>query len=865
MPMTTNTPSTSHGSLRMRRARRGVRAGAVAVAVLVAGLAAPLAASAASWGIVSSPNPAGSTLTQLTADTCVNAIDCWAVGGYSDATNHHNLAEHYDGTGWTIVVAPDPAANTGTSLAGVSCVASNDCWAVGSYNDSGGGGHSLAEHNDGTGWAIVASPVPASSTGDSLDAVTCVTSNNCWAVGSYISVSAGTPSQTLTEQWNGSTWAVVGSANPSASDSDSLGGVTCVTATNCWAVGNYFPTSGTPFLATLIEHYTGSTWVIVSSPNPNPGNGVNSLVSVNCVSASECRAVGTGQNSGNYSDTLIERYDGASWMLVTSPNTSATQDNQLSGITCVATNDCWAVGLVNISTTFDSLFQTLTMHYNGTNWTIVSSPNSSTTQSNTLNGVTCVAGSACWAVGYGSSQSLVEKYLLPSSASLQDAPATHQYLLNGSDGTTWQAMDNALLADTFIPANSGPAVLSANADLWTFNAGYNQDIGICLVPGATAQDTCPNGDLIAWKESGGFAGTFSPNAAYVQTTTPVVSGTTYTAFVVWKANKFMPTGDILAAGAGSDPNFSPSRLTVILPDSTFVASDASSTQQYFLNQSDGASWNYVDPSALKLTITPAGNVNTVLSANADLWTFNAGYNQDMGICVVAGTILPVGTCPSIDVQVWKESGGFAGTLSPNAAFAQTMMPMTVQTYTAALVWKANKVMPSGNTITVGAGSTPTFSPTHLIAQQYSGTGAALASSTQQYILNGSDGSTWQALDATNLTLAVPQAAGCQVTIGGNVDLWTFDAGYNQDIGIQVTPAGGTPSVLAWKESGGFAGTFSPNAAFVEAALPISSATSYSATLVWKTNKPMATGRHIAAAAGATGAFSPTTLVTTKHC
>src|ERR1035437_1749207 len=110
MPMTTNTPSTSPGSLRMRRARRGVRAGAVAVAVLVAGLAAPLAACAASWGIVSSPNPAGSTLTQLTADTCVNAIDCWAVGGYSDATNHHNLAEHYDGTGWTIVVAPAPAA-----------------------------------------------------------------------------------------------------------------------------------------------------------------------------------------------------------------------------------------------------------------------------------------------------------------------------------------------------------------------------------------------------------------------------------------------------------------------------------------------------------------------------------------------------------------------------------------------------------------------------------------------------------------------------------------------------------------------------------------------------------------------------------
>jgi hypothetical protein len=860
--MTTDAPSTSYGFRRMRRAGRGVRAGAVAVAVLVAGLAAPLAASAASWGIVNTPTPAGAQSASYVSVTCLNGIDCWAVGSYATASAQHNLSEHFDGTGWTVVAIPDAPGSNGTQLMGVSCVASNDCWTVGQWSDIAGG-HSLAEHWDGTAWTVVTSPVPPSSTGDGLNGVTCLTSINCWAIGNFVSTNSGQPTQTLTEQWNGSAWSIVGSADTSSTEANSLNAVTCVTATNCWAVGNYFPTSGTPFFATLVEHSTGSSWTIVSSPNP-AGNG-SSLNSVTCVTASNCWAVGSGQNPGNYNDTLIEQYNGASWAIVASPDTSTTQDNTLSGVTCLAATDCWAVGYKNIATAPDFLAQTLAVHFDGSNWSIVGTPNTATDQDNLLTGVTCVAGSACWAVGEGDSTSLVEKYLLPSSASLQDAPATHQYLLNGSDGTTWQAMDNALLADTFVPANSGTAVLSANADLWTFNAGFNQDIGICLVPGANAQATCPNGDLAAWKESGGFAGTFSPNAAYVQTTTPVVSGTTYTAFVVWKANKFMPTGDILAAGAGSDPNFSPSRLTVILPDSTFVASDASSTQQYFLNQSDGASWNYVDPSALKLTITPTGNVNTVLSANADLWTFNAGYNQDMGICVVAGTTLPVGTCPSIDVQVWKESGGFAGTLSPNAAFAQTMMPMTAQTYTAALVWKANKVMPSGNTITVGAGSTPTFSPTHLIAQQYSGTGAALASSTQQHILNGSDGSTWQVLDATNLTLAVPRAAGCQVTIGGNVDLWTFDAGYNQDIGIQVTPAGGTPSVLAWKESGGFAGTFSPNAAFVETALPISSATSYSVTLVWKTNKPMATGRHIAAAAGATGAFSPTTLVTTKHC
>jgi hypothetical protein len=380
--------------------------------------------------------------------------------------------------------------------------------------------------------------------------------------------------------------------------------------------------------------------------------------------------------------------------------------------------------------------------------------------------------------------------------------------------------------------------------------------------------TCPAGDLLAWKESGGFAGTFSPNAAYVQATTPVIAGTTYTAFVVWKANKAMPAGDTIAVGAGSSPIFSPTRLTVTLPDGSNVESDASSTQQYSLHGSDGSTWNYVDPSALKLTLSPGSAVKTVLSANADMWTFNAGFNQDIGICVAAGATLPSGSCPSADVVVWKESGGFAGTFSPNAAFAQTVVPMSAGTYSVALVWKANKLMPGADTIEIGAGNSPTFSPTRLTALQYpaSGSGAAGASSTQQYVMNGgSDGATWQVLDATHLSLTVAQAPGCQAAIGGNADLWTFNAGFNQDIGIQVTPAGGTPYVAAWKESGGYAGTFSPNAAFVEAVIPISDAATYSITLAWKTNKPMPSSSHIAAAAGSPGAFSPSTLTVTEHC
>ena len=67
------------------------------------------------------------------------------------------------------------------------------------------------------------------------------------------------------------------------------------------------------------------------------------------------------------------------------------------------------------------------------------------------------------------------------------------------------------------------------------------------------------GTLVAWKESGGFAGTFSPNAAYVQTVIPLAAASTYTITLKWKANK-ATTGTIYAA-AGSTGNFSPTRVT----------------------------------------------------------------------------------------------------------------------------------------------------------------------------------------------------------------------------------------------------------------------------------------------------------------
>jgi hypothetical protein len=67
--------------------------------------------------------------------------------------------------------------------------------------------------------------------------------------------------------------------------------------------------------------------------------------------------------------------------------------------------------------------------------------------------------------------------------------------------------------------------------------------------------------VVAWKESGGWAGTFSPNAAFVQEVFPVATGHTYVFKLKWKTNKGQPAGYGVRAGAGLGPVFSPTSLT----------------------------------------------------------------------------------------------------------------------------------------------------------------------------------------------------------------------------------------------------------------------------------------------------------------
>lgn len=184
------------------------------------------------WSAIAtpSPNPSGVGTGSLSAIAARSATDVWVVGSYSPrrhVTSAFSL--HYDGVSWRVV--PMPA---GTQVWSVTTVAANDAWAVG--QTTSGTVQPVAEHWDGTAWSVVASPTVAA--GAYLRSVSARASGDVWAVGPAFTGEAGVV-QALTVHWNGMAWS---SAPAPSSASPDLWAVSAKAGTNrTWAVGDQSP------------------------------------------------------------------------------------------------------------------------------------------------------------------------------------------------------------------------------------------------------------------------------------------------------------------------------------------------------------------------------------------------------------------------------------------------------------------------------------------------------------------------------------------------------------------------------------------------------------------------------------------------
>src|SRR6266704_612243 len=206
-------------------------------AVLLALLLAPAVAQAqAAWSVVPSPSP-GPSVNDLNGVASVSANDVWAVGDFINASgSKQTLIEHWDGTSWSVVASPNPSVSMNV-LQAVTAIATNDGWAVGWFDNAQNIPRTLTLHWNGTNWSVVTSAT--SGTGSNfLFGVTAVSSSDVWAVGEFNNTS------TLTEHWNGHTWRVVSSPNGGTRD-NVLNGVTAVSATDVWAVGDFLDSTST--------------------------------------------------------------------------------------------------------------------------------------------------------------------------------------------------------------------------------------------------------------------------------------------------------------------------------------------------------------------------------------------------------------------------------------------------------------------------------------------------------------------------------------------------------------------------------------------------------------------------------------------
>jgi hypothetical protein len=263
------------------------------------------------WSLTSLPLTARQPDSILWAASCANRHFCFAVGSYTTDAPEDDTAAlifQWDGSAWSLVGAPDEGNSS--ELFGVSCTSATSCLAVGDYTKSFIG-HPLTERWNGVSWSIVTPTNHVHSQSVQLASVACSARTACLAVGNYFTFTTSLE-RTFDEQWNG-TASVGKPKNPSPPHTSQLIGVACTSTTYCVAVGNEPITAS--HVKTLAERWNGSTWHILGTPAVGSSHSLT-LLAISCVSASDCFAVGDNAGAAPHVKALAERWNGHHWHVV---------------------------------------------------------------------------------------------------------------------------------------------------------------------------------------------------------------------------------------------------------------------------------------------------------------------------------------------------------------------------------------------------------------------------------------------------------------------------------------------------------------------------------------------------------------------
>jgi hypothetical protein len=313
--------------------------------------------ASSTFEVVRTPNE--NPNSELFAASASSPNDIWAVG---------QSTIHFDGTTWTAFSAPMIKGDNNSFLQGVVDISPTLAWAAGNVTDGAHAGQVIEQWN-GTKWSLFPAPKFGKKDQANVFAMTSSSANDVWAIGSLVNLGTGLVSP-LFEHWNGTAW----TATTGESSNDFLFGASADATNDAWAVG--FNVSDS--ITTSAMHWDGTNWKRVATPNV--GKGTNKLNAVLALAPNDVWAVGFSTPVAPPKQaatlTLIEHFDGTSWTVVPSPNVgpnSANQSNRLLGLTANSANDIWAFGSY-FPTDGSGHQMTLVLHWDGITWTIAPSP-----------------------------------------------------------------------------------------------------------------------------------------------------------------------------------------------------------------------------------------------------------------------------------------------------------------------------------------------------------------------------------------------------------------------------------------------------------------------------------------------------------
>ena len=266
--------------------------------------------------------------------SCPSPGNCGAVGGYEDPTGRFDgvLLNERNGTWPAGVEARLPGAAASSrdwaivvSLDDISCASAGNCTAVGYYVDRHHLRGLMLEETDGvwgTGvWAKLPANAARNAEDGSASSVSCWSAGNCVAVGDY-DTAGGNDEPVLWTQ-TGGVWArgveVRLPANATSKHQQVfLDSVSCPSAGNCTAVGGYF--GKTRDAKALVMDETAGTWNAAAEAklpaNAKPTHNGDSSVSlgpVSCASAGNCSAVGWYSAAGAGRQGLLVSESDGTW------------------------------------------------------------------------------------------------------------------------------------------------------------------------------------------------------------------------------------------------------------------------------------------------------------------------------------------------------------------------------------------------------------------------------------------------------------------------------------------------------------------------------------------------------------------------